>query len=64
MVKPVVVEEFHLTVTAPRGLARADYGAIRRALDAPGFRARLLRSARALLGLYPALGRVRVTLSR
>jgi hypothetical protein len=34
MAKRLVVEEFHLTVSAPSGLANAEYTAIRRALDA------------------------------
>jgi hypothetical protein len=64
MAKAVVIEEFHLTVTAPRGLSEAEYAAARRALDAPAFRAGLRRAVGELFQRRPALARVRFTLSR
>jgi|HubBroStandDraft_6_1064221.scaffolds.fasta_scaffold472864_2 hypothetical protein len=64
MPRAVVLEEFHLTVTAPRGLGAAEYDAIRRTLDARGFRAGLRRAARGVFRRHPALARARFALSR
>jgi hypothetical protein len=64
MAQFLVMEEFHLTITAPRGLGAAEYAAIRRALGAPAFRAGLRRAVRELVRCRPALARARFALSR
>jgi hypothetical protein len=62
--KDILIDEFHLTVRAPRGLPDAEYDAMRLALDGKPFRARLRRAVRRVFGMFPALGKVRVKLSR
>ncbi len=64
MPKDILLEEFHLAVTALRGLPEAKYTAIKRSLDRPRLHAALLRAVRSVLGRYPALAHVHVTLSR
>jgi hypothetical protein len=60
----VAMEQFHLTVTVPRGLRAAEYGAICRTLDGAAFRSGLRKAARTVVGRYPSLAKVRVTLTR
>jgi hypothetical protein len=64
MAKGILVEEFHLTVRAPRGLPVARYLAIRQALTRRRFRARLRRRVRRVFGKYPALDDVSVHVGR
>ena len=60
MAKGILVEEFHLTVRAPRGLPDARYLAIREALTGKCFRSRLRRAMRRVFGKYPVLGIISV----
>jgi hypothetical protein len=60
----IVMDELHLTLSAPRGLTPAQYRSIRRALTRPGFRAALDAAVRQALRRYPSLRAVRVTVSR
>ncbi len=62
--KGILVEEFHLSVYAPRGLRDADYDAIRQTLDDIRLHARLRRIVRKVFRRYPSLNKVRVRLSR
>jgi hypothetical protein len=62
--KRIVMEQFHLTVHAPRGLTEQAYDAMRQALDGPRFQARLRRAARAVVRQQPALSKAKVTLTR
>ena len=64
MARGIVMEEFHLTVRAPRGLPDPEYDAIRQALDDARFQTHLRRAVRRVFRKYPALGNVRVGLSR
>jgi hypothetical protein len=64
MPKLILVDELHVTLSAPRGLTAAEYRSVRRALMRPGFRAALGRAVRAALRGFPSLRRVRVTVSR
>ncbi len=64
MAKPILLEQFHLTVFAPPGLPEADYDLISQAVRDPRFRADLRRAARTACRRYPALRRARVTLTR
>jgi hypothetical protein len=63
-VKGILIDEFHLSMVAPRGLTEEACEAIRAALDQPGFQQRLRRAAQAVARKHPALARVRVKLSR
>jgi hypothetical protein len=64
MAQTLLIDEFHLTARAPRGLPGAEYMAMRRALDEPRFQAELRRAMRDVFRRYPDLGKIRVTLSR
>ncbi len=64
MSRTILVEEFHLTVRAPRGLPEGEYDAIRRALNDARFKADLRRSVRAVFRTLDALGKVKLKLSR
>jgi hypothetical protein len=58
------MEEFQLTVLAPRGLKDAGYDAIRQTLDGRRFQADLRRAVRDVVGQQPALAQVRVAVTR
>ena len=64
MAKFLVVDEFHLTISAPRDLAETEYSAIRRTLDAARFQAKLRRAIRIVCSQHADLRKVRITLSR
>ncbi len=64
MAKMLLMEEFHVTVFAPRGLPEPKYMAIRQALDGRRFRADLGRAVRQVFRRYPTLRPVQVKLSR
>jgi hypothetical protein len=64
MAKRLLMEEYHLTVFAPRGLREPQYRAIRRALDSRRFRMDLGLAVRQAFRRYSALQRVRIQLSR
>jgi hypothetical protein len=62
--KYILVDEFHVTVSAPSDLRSRSYAAIRRPLDEVQFQAGLRRAVREVVRRYPAPNKVRVTLSR
>ena len=64
MGKLVLVDEFHVSLRAPRDLQRVEFAALRRILNGPRFGAELRQAARLVARNYPALARVRVTVSR
>ena len=64
MTKGIVIDEFHLTVFAPRDLPELEYEASRRTLDDRRFQGDLRRAVRDVARQYPSLGKVRVRLSR
>jgi hypothetical protein len=59
----MLLEEFHVSVSAPGRLPDARYVAMRRTITSPAFRARLRRAVRDLLKHYPSLQKVRCTVS-
>ena len=61
MAKALLMDEFHLTVYALRGLAPLDYDAIRQALDASRFKTALRRAVRAIFRRHLPWDKVRVT---
>ena len=63
MVKMLIVDQFFLTVLAPRGLTRPHRRRISKALNRARFRQELARAVRAVLANYPELSQVRVWLS-
>jgi hypothetical protein len=62
--KHILVEGFHVTFYAPRGLPAQEYDAMRQTLDDPLFHTLLRRAVRRLVRRHPALSKVRVRLSQ
>jgi hypothetical protein len=60
----ILIEEFHIAMRVPKGLPDAEYQAIRRTLHDPKFRKEMRRAVSAVTRRHPALGRVRLALSR
>ena len=64
MARSLVMEEFHVTVKVPGGLAQSVYGSIRRTLNRTRFQTRLRRAILAVFRRCPTLVKIRVTLTR
>jgi hypothetical protein len=64
MTKGMVIDEFHWTVFAPRGLPDQECQAIRRTLEDRRFQGDLRRAVRDVARQYSSLDMVRVRLSR
>jgi hypothetical protein len=64
MPRYVLVDEFQLAIRAPRGLEDESVEAIRATIDDAVFQAKLRRAITAVVKEYPALGVVKVKLSR
>jgi hypothetical protein len=62
--KTILIDEFHVSIRAPRGLRDAGYAAMRRTLDDRGFQAELRRAVRDVVRRHPPLSKVRLTLTR
>jgi hypothetical protein len=62
--KSVFIDEFHVTITAPRGLPQADYDAIRQALDDKQFQADLHRRVTAVFRKHLPLSKARLKITR
>ena len=64
MPKTVVIDELIVTVRVPADLPDKEAAAARRALLGDAFAGRLRRAVRSAVRAFPALSRVRVTVSR
>lgn len=64
MAKNILMEELHLTVYVPPKLTKAQYDAIRRALNGKQFRDALDQAVADLVRRYPSLNKTRFTLTR
>ena len=64
MAKMVLMDQFHIDVTAPRGLRKADCAAIIRTLNSTRFRKRLREAVRKLFDEHPSLRHTRFTINR
>jgi hypothetical protein len=64
MMKGILLDEFHLSVIAPRGLPATECDAIRQTITSTRFIARLRRALRQVVGREPALKRAIFRLSR
>ena len=62
--KAILIDEFHLTVYVPRALPEPEYDRIRQILDTSRFQRQLREAIREVVRQHPALGRVRVTVTR
>ena len=64
MPNTVLMEELHLTISAPVGLAKARYQAMQKTLRSQRFHARLREAVREVLGRYPSLKDTKLEISR
>jgi hypothetical protein len=64
MARTILIDEFHLSIRAPRGLREPEYGAMRKTLDDRRFQSDLRRAVRGVFRRYPTLTRARARLSR
>jgi hypothetical protein len=64
MPKTLLMDELHVTVSAPAGLAKARYQAIQRVLRSGQFHARLRQAVQDVLGRYPSLQATKPHISR
>jgi hypothetical protein len=62
--KGILMEEFHVSVYAPRGLPAVEYDAMRQVLTDAGFLAALRLAVRRVFRRHPPLDQVRVRLTR
>jgi hypothetical protein len=60
MAKRILIEEYHLSVYAPRKLQEVDYEAIHQTLIRHRFRVRLLRAMQKVSRRYRTLNKVRL----
>lgn len=60
----VLIDQFHIDVWVPRGLARQEARAITRVLNSKAFRARLTATIRSVVQHYPSLKQTTFRLSR
>jgi hypothetical protein len=63
MTQMLILDEYHLTVLAPRGLIKAHRRRISKVLNRARFRQELARAVRAVFAHYPEMRQVRVWLS-
>jgi hypothetical protein len=64
MPKMILIDEFHLSVSVPRGRPEPEYRTIRHTLDDRRFRTDLGQAIRHVFRRYPPLHKIRVRLSR
>ncbi len=64
MARDVIIDEFHVTVSAPHGLQQPEYDAISQALDDKQFQADLRRRVKAVFHGHPTLRKAKIKLSR
>ena len=63
MHRSILLEEFHVSLSAPGRLPDTRYVAMRRTVSSHAFRDQLRRALRDVLKNYPALKNVRLTVS-
>ena len=63
MARMLLMDEFHVSVYAPRGLTDPEYKAIKRVLNLARFRQRLRQAAITVAGRYSALKKIRIVVS-
>ena len=64
MAANILIDEFHLTIKAPRGLPKAAYQAMRQTLDMRRFQTELRAAVRNVARQHQALRKARFVLSR
>ena len=64
MAKTILIDEFHVALYVPRGLADTECDAIRQTLDTSRFQGQLRRAVRVVVGRHRSLAQVRVNITR
>ena len=64
MARNLLIDEFHLTLSAPRRLAKEEYEAIYETLNDAQFLKQLRRMVRDVVRRSPSLSKVRVSITR
>jgi hypothetical protein len=64
MAKAIVMDEFHLTIFAPRTLPESAHTSLRQALDDPLFRADLRQAIRHTFLRHPPLDTIHFSVTR
>ena len=64
MARSILMDEFHVMIYVPRLLAPPECDRIRQTLDEPSFLAALRQAIRTIVQRQPALGKVRVSVTR
>jgi hypothetical protein len=64
MAKPVLIDEFHLTLYVAARLPENEIAVVRRTIDSRRFQVALLPAVRLVLRTFPAMSGVSVKLSR
>ena len=64
MARNLLIDEFHLTLFAPRRLKEEEYEAIYETLNDAQFLTQLRRTVRDVVRRYPSLSKVRVSITR
>ena len=64
MPKAILMDEFHVTFSAPRGLTEREYDAIYRTLHLQRFRRQLRQAVKGVAGRHRPLGTARIAISR
>lgn len=64
MPKSVLMDELFVSLRIPEGMANTEYHAIRRVLFDRRFLPAVRQAVRNVIRAYPALGRVRLTVTR
>jgi hypothetical protein len=62
--KTVLIDEFHVALYVPRGLADTECDVIRQTLDTSRFRSQFRHAVRVVLRRNQALAQVRLTITR
>ena len=64
MPKLLLLEEFHLSLRVPAGMADAECDIVRRVISSRAFRQRLLKALKRQVERHPALSNIRVAVTR
>ena len=59
-----LIEQFHLTMTAPAGLPKLEYDAMRRTLQRQRFQKSLREAVRKVIRIHPSLRKLHIALER
>ena len=64
MPKRILMEQFHLTMTAPAGLPKMEYDAMRRTLQRKRFQKSLREAVRKVIRRHPSLRKLHIAIEQ